>query len=253
MATIKQKYIGNTKLTDAPRKKMALVIKKHSITADKLEPNSLEEAIAKQGDSLYVRKKDKNGNPIVQYVDEGMWIDGKEYKHEEYDDAKLYWMTSDVWHNGAKWRCLEHQPKPSGGRLVYEEPKWNSSSWMMIEGNGDLTLKFVSSNGTDFRFGEVDTVVTPYCFCGNDDISDDLSVGDWQWTRCEERNWNGGDPIYTPEDNVWNANHHDLRVLSLDNEDMPLSWSGKNRAYFILNVTINDGLDTLILGNKIIA
>lgn len=87
-------------------------------------------------------KVDVNGEPIVNFVDCGEWVDGSQvetptvgegiYLVNEYNETSLQWETHDVWHNNAKWRCLMHQPHNG----VYFEPnETNVTYWeKLMEG-----------------------------------------------------------------------------------------------------------------------
>lgn len=87
-------------------------------------------------------KVDTNGDPLINYVDCGEWIDGASiaepsighgiYLVGEYNEENLQWETHDVWHRGAKWRCLTHQPMPTMSGDVYAEPSENSPYWQKL-------------------------------------------------------------------------------------------------------------------------
>ena len=90
-------------------------------------------------------KVDVNGVPEVTYVDCGEWVNGGTsanptprngiYLCNEYNETSLQYETHDVWHNNAKWRCLQHQPVTSGGVTRYYEPTdANSAYWQKLEG-----------------------------------------------------------------------------------------------------------------------
>ena len=87
-------------------------------------------------------KVDVNGEPIVNYVDCGEWVDGSQvetptvgegiYLVNEYNETNLQWETHDVWHNNAKWRCLMHQPYNG---VYYEPNETNVTYWeKLMEG-----------------------------------------------------------------------------------------------------------------------
>lgn len=205
-----------------------------------------------------------NGLPIVTYVDCGEWYDGGAqgatptvghgiYLVNEKNDVSLQWETHDVWYNGKKWRCLQHQPVVSGGETHYYPPKWNSQYWQMVEGSDGYEIKFTSSNGDRFRLhGNFSTDVTPFISCGTEDISLDIALDYWKWERCLASNLNDGHPIFTPEDETWNLAHLNTRVLTLTDQDMPSGWSFSNAAIFICTVAVNDGKTTQYIDNHVI-
>ena len=213
-------------------------------------------------------KVDSLGRPLINYVDCGEWINGGAegvtpavgqgiYLCNEKNNESLQWETHDVWHNGLKWRCLQHQPYNN----VYYEPKWRSNYWKPIEGDMSLTMEFVSSNGYSFRIGAINTTITAHVFFGGIEITNATSgVNFVGWTRCTESRWNDGEPHYTTQDEAWNAQHnhdstisYDPRTLQLSTTDMPSDWSPSNKAIFTCKAIIDDGKNTIIVENRIIS
>lgn len=210
-------------------------------------------------------KIDVEGNPIPTVVDKGEWQNNTPYYYNKFNETTQQYETHRVRHNGGTWQCLQSQPIVSGGVETYYEPKWNSPYWMLVDGNDNLTIEFVSSKGYSFRRGAVNTDITPHLFYGNVDISGDLEITEevadeyWNWTRHEEVN-ETFDPqtgeriiVYTPQDETWNAQHQHMRLLHLSNLDMPAAWSTQNKAIFTCTVTLNDGKTTRIVDNQIIS
>lgn len=208
--------------------------------------------------------------PVLHYVDCGPWVDGSAvatpapghgiYFAEEKNTETNRWETHDVWHRGFKWRCLQHQPVTENGTQVYNEPKWHSSHWLPIEGDGSLTMEFTSSNGYLFRVGGVQTAIAVHIFFGGIEITDENDVAVKGWKRCSEANWNDGVPAYTDADLNWNARHnttdtfgYDPKTLQLTSADMPDDWSTRNKAIFVCEAEINDGQQTIIVENQIIS
>ena len=198
------------------------------------------------------------GEPLMEVVDCGVWADGTGmdnpspgngiYLAGEWNEDTGRWEKHDVWWLGCKWRALTHQPVTSGGVTTYYPPKWNSPYWRLVEGNDNLSVELVSSNGSSFRRGYVSTVVTPVLFYGSTDITSDVADTYWSWTRKTE-NADG----YTDADIAWNAAHEHTRVLTLGNVDMPQAWSRANRAVFTVTAVVNDGKNEIIVQNQVIA
>lgn len=223
---------------------------------------SVAERIAEGGDYLYAQgivvgdfiKIDKEGRPLTNYVDRGEWAANTVYLVAEYNAQTGQYETHDVWHNGQKWRCLQHQPVTSGGVSTYYEPKWNSPYWLMIEGNDSLTLEFTSTRGYSFRRGNVNTQIEPHLFYGSTDITSDIALQYWSWTRHESDNeTQGGTATFTPQDVTWNEQHVGVKNLPLTNSDMPFAWSFSNKAVFTCIATVNDGKATRIVQNQVIS
>ena len=201
-------------------------------------------------------KVDPQGQPVPHYVDCGNWVNGATgtptvgkgiYLVNEYNPESGDWEIHDVWAYGCKWRCLRHQPYVHDGQTTYVAPKWcNRDDWQMIEGNDNFSMELLSSNGNSFRIGFVDTVITPYVYYGNTDITSDILESAFYWTR-KTMNTDGT----STADQAWNTNHR-TRVLHLTNADMPIAWSRENKAIFTCSVVINDGKSEIIIDNQVI-
>ena len=194
-------------------------------------------------------KIDIEGNPIPTVVDKGEWQNNTPYYYNKFNETTQQYETHRVRHNGGTWQCLQSQPVISGGVETYYEPKWNSPYWMLVDGNDNLTIEFVSSKGYSFRRGYVDTVITPHLFYGNVDISNEIDDEYWNWTRTEEN------PTQEDieRDAAWNRKHEGMRIFHLTNEDMPPTWSSRNKVIFTCTVSVNDGKSTVIVDNQIIS
>lgn len=208
-------------------------------------------------------KVDREGLPVPVTVFCGEWEDGSQmqqptvghgiYFYNEYNEQSQQYEIHEVRHNGGRWQCLQHQPVVSCGVTTYNEPKWNSPYWILVDGNDNLTIEFVSSRGYSFRRDAVNTDITPHLFYGNVDITDEVAAEYWNWTRCSESNYNDGDPQYTPSDLHWNSAHENMKEIHLGNDDMPVTWSTVDKAIFTCTVIVNDGKNTIIISNQIIS
>lgn len=207
-------------------------------------------------------KVDREGLPVPVTVFCGEWEDGSTmqeptvghgiYFYNEYNNKTQQYETHEVRHNGGRWQCLQHQPVVSGGVATYYKPKWNSPYWRLVDGNDNLTIEFVSSKGYSFRRGAVDTIITPHVFYGNVDITDEIAAEYFTWTRYEQRNEKLPNP-YTQADEAWNSAHEQQKTLHLTNNDMPNTWSTRNKIIFTCAVVINDGKTTRIVDNQIVS
>ena len=170
------------------------------------------------------------------------------YYNQWNEDAQQY-EIHEVRHNGGRWQCLQSQPVISGGVATYYPPKWNSPYWTLVDGDDSYSIEFVSSNGSSFYQGHVNTTVTPHLFYGKIDISADVDTQYWSWARTSEHPVEGDEE----RDRAWNNAHIGVRVLNLTNQDMPLSWGRGNKAIFTCTVSVNDGKTTRIVDNQIIS
>ena len=201
-------------------------------------------------------KISREGLPVPVTVFCGDWVDGSLmaeptpgngiYFYNEYNEQTMQYEIHEVRHMGGRWQCLQHQPVHQGGVDVYHEPKWNSSYWRLVDGNDNLTIEFVSSNGYSFRRGSVNTQITPHLFYGNVDITNDVAAQYWSWTRQSEIG-------KTEQDRTWDAQHAGVKQLYLTNQDMPANWSSSNKAIFTLTVQVDDGKNIRIVDNQIIS
>lgn len=184
-------------------------------------------------------------NPSSPYIGYGIYLAG------EQNMNTLDYEIHDVYHSGMRWRVRQHIPVIDQQGAHFYEPKWNSPYWDVIEGDERLTMKIISNNGDKFRRGFVNTLVTPYVYYGSIDISDDLAAAYWNWYRCEEVNWNGGHPTYTPADEHWNETHRGVRAITITDIDMPASWSRANKVIFTCVASVNNGRQSLNVPNSI--
>jgi hypothetical protein len=194
-------------------------------------------------------KIDVEGNPIPIVVDKGEWQNNTPYFYNKFNETTQQYETHRVRHNGGTWQCLQSQPVVSGGVATYYEPKWNSPYWMLVDGNDNLTIEFVSTNGSAFYQGYVNTVITPHLFYGNVEIDADgteIAAQYWSWTRETESG-------KTDADRNWDSRHTGVKVLNLANGDMPTAWGRGNKAIFTCTVVINDGKSDVIVQNQVIA
>lgn len=201
-------------------------------------------------------KVTREGLPVPVTVFCGDWVDGTNmahptpgngiYYYNEFNEETQQYEIHEVRHNGGRWQCLQTQPVIQGGVPVYYEPSWDSPYWRLVDGNDNLTIEFVSSNGYSFRRGAVDTVITPHVFYGNVDITNDIEEEFFNWSRASE----SGE---TEADITWDALHEGQKTLHLTNEDMPSTWASNDKAIFTLTVTVDDGQLTRVVDNQIIA
>lgn len=160
---------------------------------------------------------DGNGKLITKVVDRGEWslsvAQGESpYRymtHETTNDATgQRFVTLEqhaVWHLGCKWGCLADK--------TTAEPKWNSTDWIMLEGDPNYYLQVESSNGYAFRRSCVDTNLTARIYYGNIEITADImnmTGVEVEWLR------NTGS---VGDDNTWQPEYVDgqKNVIHVDN------------------------------------
>ena len=155
---------------------------------------------------------DHNGDVIPNKVDRGAWSletaqSGAPYRLVQHELAKPsgseYTLLEQhtVYHLGCKWGCLSDK--------TTDEPKWNSPSWGLLEGDSRYSLQLSLSGGEAFVIGGVDEVISGRVFYGTIDITDDVMADDAtevEWFR------NSGN---VPADNLWTPEYVDGNRLAI--------------------------------------
>lgn len=155
---------------------------------------------------------DYNGDVIPNKVDRGVWSletaqSGAPYRFVQHELSKPsgseYTLLEQhtVYHLGCKWGCLSDK--------TTDEPKWNSPSWGLLEGDSRYSLQLSLSGGEAFVIGGVDTVMSGRVFYGTIDITDDVMADgatEVEWFR---------DSGNVPADNLWTPEYVDGNRLAL--------------------------------------
>ena len=155
---------------------------------------------------------DYNGDVIPSKVDRGVWSletaqSGAPYRFVQHELSKPsgseYTLLEQhtVYHLGCKWGCLSDK--------TTDEPKWNSPSWGLLEGDSRYSLQLSLSGGEAFVIGGVDTVMSGRVFYGTIDITDDVMADDAtevEWFR---------DSGNVPADNLWTPEYVDGNRLAI--------------------------------------
>ena len=155
---------------------------------------------------------DYNGDVVPNKVDRGVWSletaqSGAPYRFVQHELAKPsgseYTLLEQhtVYHLGCKWGCLSDK--------TTDEPKWNSPSWGLLEGDSRYSLQLSLSGGEAFVIGGVDEVISGRIYFGTTDITDDVMADDAtevEWFR------NSGN---VPADNLWTPEYVDGNRLAI--------------------------------------
>ncbi|MFQ8591285.1 MAG: hypothetical protein ACLU95_00780 [Bacteroides stercoris] len=155
---------------------------------------------------------DYNGDVVPNKVDRGVWSletaqSGAPYRFVQHELSKPsgseYTLLEQhtVYHLGCKWGCLSDK--------TTDEPKWNSPSWGLLEGDSRYSLQLSLSGGEAFVIGGVDTVMSGRVFYGTIDITDDVmadGVTEVEWFR---------DSGNVPADNLWTPEYVDGNRLAI--------------------------------------
>lgn len=155
---------------------------------------------------------DYNGDVVPSKVDRGVWSletaqSGAPYRFVQHELSKPsgseYTLLEQhtVYHLGCKWGCLSDK--------TTDEPKWNSPSWGLLEGDSRYSLQLSLSGGEAFVIGGVDTVMSGRVFYGTIDITDDVMADgatEVEWFR---------DSGNVPADNLWTPEYVDGNRLAI--------------------------------------
>ena len=155
---------------------------------------------------------DHNGDVIPNKVDRGVWSletaqSGAPYRFVQHELSKPsgseYTLLEQhtVYHLGCKWGCLSDK--------TTDEPKWNSPSWGLLEGDSRYSLQLSLSGGEAFVIGGVDTVMSGRIYFGTTDITDDVMADgatEVEWFR---------DSGNVPADNLWTPEYVDDNRLAI--------------------------------------
>lgn len=155
---------------------------------------------------------DYNGDVVPSKVDRGVWSletaqSGAPYRFVQHELSKPsgseYTLLEQhtVYHLGCKWGCLSDK--------TTDEPKWNSPSWGLLEGDSRYSLQLSLSGGEAFVIGGVDTVMSGRIYFGTTDITDDVMADgatEVEWFR---------DSGNVPADNLWTPEYVDGNRLAI--------------------------------------
>ena len=155
---------------------------------------------------------DHNGDVIPNKVDRGVWSletaqSGAPYRFVQHELSKPsgseYTLLEQhtVYHLGCKWGCLKDK--------TTDEPKWNSPSWGLLEGDSRYSLQLSLSGGEAFVIGGVDTIMSGRIYFGTTDITDDVMADgatEVEWFR---------DSGNVPADNLWTPEYVDGNRLAI--------------------------------------
>lgn len=128
--------------------------------------------------------------PIAEIVDRGVWQSDARYYHKSRNADTSVYEISDVWHEGAKWRCLADSQgvAPSASRATQwlllqaapEDGKNGKTSYVHIKYSNDGGLNFTSNNGE--TVGDYIGQCTDF----NKEAPDSPSAYKWSKTKGEQ-------------------------------------------------------------------
>ena len=188
-----------------------------------------EENTAQRVGSLLVDMIRYKAAAEVIIVDCGNWSTDETYYAGDLNPATQIFETSDVWFKWCRWRCLVTGTK--------QQPSWDSTDWMFIEGNPDFSVEFEE---TDYLFDpdnfECDLIIVAWLH--NQDITADILDADVVWTRYSEDA--DGNPR-TASDAAWAVKHVGAgKSIKLTRDDCDFNGYTPNKLRFTATVTLRD-------------
>lgn len=163
---------------------------------------------------------DRNGTIIKTIRDRGLWSALAAQQDPYLCDSEY---QDECYHQSCKYRCLVE------GTL--QEPRYDSTDWLLVAGDTTLKLEIESSAGVVFVQGILDTILVATLFRGVNDISDETLDADWTWTR---------ETSDVASDRIWDADHASCtRELHLTNEDLPAPLT---HGRFVCTAYVRDGV-----------
>ena len=163
---------------------------------------------------------DRHGTIIKTIRDRGLWSALAAQQDPYLCDSEY---QDECYHKSCKYRCLVE------GTL--QEPRYDSTDWLLVAGDTTLKLEIESSAGVVFVQGILDTILVATLFRGVNDISDEILDADWTWTR---------ETSDVASDRIWDADHASCtRELHLTNEDLPAPLT---HGRFVCTAYVRDGV-----------
>jgi hypothetical protein len=158
---------------------------------------------------------DASGRAVKVICDRGIWSSAPD---EPYLCNELY--QDEVWCDSCKYRCISEG--------TTQRPAYNSTDWLLIAGDTELTLTIYSSAGETFLQGHVDTTLSAIVKRGLTNITNTIHSDDWQWGR------ETADAI---SDTIWNNAHSgNAGTVHITDDDMN-GITGR----FVCQVYVRDG------------
>lgn len=156
--------------------------------------NAFLDNVIARGAFVQVSRDGVTERPVSCY--KGEWKSGKYYYYDE------------ITYNGTRYLCIADTTE--------QQPSYDSTDWLMTEGNNKFSVSIDSSNGLQFFAGVLDTVLTARVYAGNEEITGSISTSRAVWTRSSGDN---------DADAAWNKGHTGIGVsLSLSSDDLPATY-----------------------------
>ena len=153
--------------------------------------NAYLDNVLARGAFVQVSQDGVTERPVVCF--KGEWQAGKYYYYDE------------ISYSGNRYLCI--------AKTTTQQPAYDSTDWLMTEGNAKFSVSIYSSNGYEFFAGNLNTTLNAIVYSGNEDITGSIPDSQVKWQR------KSGDDA---SDTIWNTDHTaDGISIQLTNEDIP--------------------------------
>ena len=180
--------------------------------------------------------------------------------HNSLSDATLYkkmtkeWTeendleTSRVWNYDILWECLVDS--------TTQEPEWGSTEWQAIGGNQMMICEILSSAGSAFHGGNVDTILTMSVTYGQREIGPKLAYPTKTVTWKRMTGWDNTLKTFveTAADRSWSPTYNNEGRLSivLVRSDMGSGWMTDYRRAQFVCIIDEDGPEPMMAARRIL-
>lgn len=156
--------------------------------------------------------------------------------------------TSRVWNGGIFWECLVDS--------TTQEPEWGTTEWQAIGGDQTITCEILSSAGSAFHGGNVDTILTMSVIYGQKEIGHRLAYPTKiiSWKRMTGWDDTLKTFVETAADRSWSPTYNDGGRLSivLVRSDMGSGWMTDYRRAQFVCIIDEDGPEPMMAARRLL-
>jgi hypothetical protein len=156
--------------------------------------------------------------------------------------------TSRVWNYDILWECLVDS--------TTQEPEWGSTEWQAIGGNQMMICEILSSAGSAFHGGNVDTILTMSVTYGQREIGPRLAYPTKTVTWKRMTGWDETLKTFveTAADRSWSPTYNNEGRLSivLVRSDMGSGWMKDYRRAQFVCIIDEDGPEPMMAARRIL-
>lgn len=156
--------------------------------------------------------------------------------------------TSRVWRGGSLWECIADD--------TAETPSWSCTDWQAVGGDQAIYCEILSSAGSLFRNGNVDTILTMSVRCAQEEIGPSVAYPNKTVTWQRMTGWDSAlkEFVQTAADRSWTPAYNDEGRLSivLHRSDMGNGWMTDYRQAQFVCIVDEDGPEPMVAARRIL-